>query len=278
MERLASDRAGFPPSHGRPVEQLVPKTSTGGGPIVAEILDKYLDWCKKHRTGRRRRGLSRPVMFSWITKASSSQGGSQGQKSPSCHPAAQPGAGDHPTPATPPAGSQTFLNADGRPSKRFAIAKCFDRLDLALGISALKEQDIPIPSLPRFNRRAYTDKAALAVGHKGHKQKLRERRKQILKLARQHGRKFALYDARHGFAHRLSKSGANHLAVAELMGHSTCRMVAETYAHVNRVTFHLKEALKKASGEDVEASPLLGQAAPLAQPSLLGPCAIGGIP
>jgi hypothetical protein len=37
------------------------------------------------------------------------------------------------------------------------------------------------------------------------------------------------------------------------MGHATGRMVAETYAHMNRATSHLKDTLKKASGEDVEA-------------------------
>jgi len=131
-------------------------------------------------------------------------------------------------------------NEDGRPWKRF------DRLHLALGITALEEQGIAIPPLPRFNRRAYADKAALAAARKKHKQKLRERRKAILKLARQHGKKVALYDSRHGFAQRMLESGANHLAVAELMGHSTGRMVAETYNRMNRATDHLKDTLRKA--------------------------------
>ena len=55
------------------------------------------------------------------------------------------------------------------------------------------------------------------------------------------------------FAQRMLESGANHLAVAELMGHSTGRMVSETYSHMNRATEHLKEALRKASGEEAEA-------------------------
>ena len=143
-----------------------------------------------------------------------------------------------------------FLNEDGRPWKRFAVANRFDRLHLALGVEALKAEGVEIAPLPRFNRRAYADKAQLAAARKEHKQNLRERRKQILKLARQHGKKVALYDARHGFAQKLLESGANHLAVAELMGHSTGRMVAETYSHMNRATEHLKETLKKAD-EDV---------------------------
>jgi hypothetical protein len=49
------------------------------------------------------------------------------------------------------------------------------------------------------------------------------------------------------------ESGANHLAVAELLGHSTGRMVAENYSHVNRANAHLKDALKKAECEDAGA-------------------------
>ncbi len=114
----------------------------------------------------------------------------------------------------------------------------------------MKAEGVTVPPLPRFNRRAYADKAALAAARKKHHQQLRERRKHILKLARQHGKKIALYDARHGFAQRMLESGANHLAVAELMGHSTGRMVAETYSHMNRATEHLKETLRRAECED----------------------------
>jgi integrase len=134
-----------------------------------------------------------------------------------------------------------FRNEDGKPWKRFAIANRFDRLQLALGIA--------IPPLSRFNRRHYADETALVATRKEHQRKLGERRKQILKLARQHGRKFALYDTRHGFAQRMLERGANHLAIAELLGHSTGRMVAETYSHMNRATAHLKETLKKAQAK-----------------------------
>src|SRR5262249_52413726 len=35
-----------------PPERSFPKSSPGSGPLVAEILDKYLDWCQKHRAAR----------------------------------------------------------------------------------------------------------------------------------------------------------------------------------------------------------------------------------
>lgn len=141
-----------------------------------------------------------------------------------------------------------FRNGRGRPWTRFAIANRFDRLQLALGIQSLKEEGVSVPPLPRFNRRAFADRKELAAARREHATRLRERRKEVLKLARKHGRKLAAYDLRHGFAQRLLECGNNHLAVAELMGHSTGRMVAETYSHMNRATAHLREALRKADG------------------------------
>ncbi len=141
-----------------------------------------------------------------------------------------------------------FRNEDGRPWTRFAVANRFDRLHLALGIEALKEAGVAVPPLPRFDRRKYADEAQLAAARAEHRLKLRERRKQVLRLAREHGRKLAAYDLRHGFAQRLLERGVNHLAVAELLGHSTGRMVAETYSHMNRATAHLQDALRKADG------------------------------
>ena len=131
-----------------------------------------------------------------------------------------------------------FLNEDGKPWKRFAIANRFDRLVLGQGIARLKELGVEVEPLPRFNRRHYPTPAALATARKAHKKALADRRKRILKLAREHGTKLACYDLRHGFCQRMLESGANHLAVAELMGHSNGRQVAETYSHMNRASAH----------------------------------------
>lgn len=140
-----------------------------------------------------------------------------------------------------------FVNEDGKPWTRFAIANRFDRLVLAQGIARLRELGIEPEPLPRFNRRDFTA-ATLPAARMAHQQQLADRRKRVLKLAREHGSKIACYDLRHGFCQRLLETGANHLAVAELMGHSSGKMVAETYSHMNRATAHLKETLKRASG------------------------------
>ena len=125
--------------------------------------------------------------------------------------------------------------------------------DFILGKEKLNEAGIALPLLPRFNRRDYTDKAALAAARKEHQRKLRERRKQISKLAREHGKAFAAYDLRHGFCQRLLENGANHLAVAELMGHANGQMVSQVYSHMHRADAHLRDTLKKASSEGAEA-------------------------
>jgi integrase len=67
------------------------------------------------------------------------------------------------------------------------------------------------------------------------------------RLAKKLGKRFALYDARHGFCQRLLENGANHLAVAELMGHANGQMVASVYSHMNRATAHLRDTLRNAA-------------------------------
>jgi integrase len=146
---------------------------------------------------------------------------------------------------TNPSG-KLFRNVDGKQWKRFAIANRFDRLVLGQGIARLKELGIEVKPLSRFDHRRYADPAQLAAARKVHKLALRDRRKRILKLARQHGTKLSAYDLRHSFCQRLLENGVGHLAVAELMGHTTGRQVAETYSHMNRATEHLREALRRA--------------------------------
>jgi integrase len=102
-----------------------------------------------------------------------------------------------------------------------------------------------VPPLPRFNRRAYADRASLLAARKEHQERLRGRRKEILKLARRHSRKFAAYDLRHGFCQRKLEEGKDHLTVAELMGHANGRQVATTYSHMSKATDHLKSAAEE---------------------------------
>src|SRR5262249_11754921 len=72
------------------------------------------------------------------------------------------------------------------------------------------------------------------------------------RLKKRLGVKYAAYSIRHGFCQRLLEDGQDHLTVAALMGHSSGRMVADVYSHMTRADDHLREALKRASG-DAEA-------------------------
>jgi integrase len=146
-----------------------------------------------------------------------------------------------------------FRNTHGNPWRAYAICNRFNRLSLAVGMDALREMGITPPPLPRFNSRQYASEAEARAGRIRHNKLLVEHRKQIVKLARQHGRRLAAYDFRHAFCQRLLESGANHLAVAELMGHANGQMVSTVYSHMNRAAAHLKEILRRASGEGASA-------------------------
>lgn len=62
------------------------------------------------------------------------------------------------------------------------------------------------------------------------------------------GVKFCNYQFRHGFAQRLLVSGADHLTVAALLGHSDGQMVSRVYSHMDRDDEHLRRALKRDEG------------------------------
>ncbi|WP_232069884.1 tyrosine-type recombinase/integrase [Gemmata massiliana] len=62
------------------------------------------------------------------------------------------------------------------------------------------------------------------------------------------GVKHFAYAFRHGFANRLLVSGADHLTVAELLGHADGTMLARVYQHLDSSDAHLRKALRRAGG------------------------------
>jgi integrase/recombinase XerC len=62
------------------------------------------------------------------------------------------------------------------------------------------------------------------------------------------GVRYSAYAFRHGFATRLLVQGVDHLTVSELLGHSDGTMLAKVYQHLDQSDAHLREALRKGSG------------------------------
>jgi site-specific recombinase XerD len=69
------------------------------------------------------------------------------------------------------------------------------------------------------------------------------------RLKQKLGVRYSAYLFRHGFATRLLVQGVDHLTVAELLGHSDGTMLAKVYQHLDQSDAHLREALRKASGD-----------------------------
>lgn len=68
------------------------------------------------------------------------------------------------------------------------------------------------------------------------------------------GEKYALYDFRHSFAHRMLSSGMDPLTVSELMGHVDLTMLKKVYGHLERNSSLLLARLKAASGSEGSVS------------------------
>jgi integrase len=66
------------------------------------------------------------------------------------------------------------------------------------------------------------------------------------RLKKSLGVKFCGTAFRHGFATRKLVEGHDHLSVAELLGHSNGRMLAETYQHLADHDTHLRKVLNNA--------------------------------
>lgn len=67
------------------------------------------------------------------------------------------------------------------------------------------------------------------------------------RIAKRTGKKFALYDFRHGFCDRMLRAGLDHITVAHLMGHTNAAMVARVYSHIGGNDAYLLAKLRSVS-------------------------------
>lgn len=63
------------------------------------------------------------------------------------------------------------------------------------------------------------------------------------RLSEMTGRKFCMYDARHGYATRKLKAKHGHLEIAATMGHTDGSMIAKVYSHIDEDNEHLRQVL-----------------------------------
>ena len=54
------------------------------------------------------------------------------------------------------------------------------------------------------------------------------------RLAKKLGRRYALYDFRHSFAHRMLLSGMDSMTLSELMGHKDLTMLKKVYGNLDK--------------------------------------------
>jgi integrase len=140
-----------------------------------------------------------------------------------------------------------FRNTDGRAWNRHSLNCVFGRLNIALGLRRMKELGIAVEKPPRFKRHAFPDQAALAAARAEQERKLYERRKELYKEARKHGRKYTLYHLRHSWATRALQRGLDPLTVSILLGHTDPSTLAKVYQHLALDPDFLRKAVKKAT-------------------------------
>jgi integrase len=150
----------------------------------------------------------------------------------------------HQNPAGP-----IFRNSDGNPWTPYAVNCAFIRLQIRLGLQRMKKQGITIEATPKPDEPASAARArASAEQRKERICKLRDRRKEVTRLAKQHGQKYCLYNFRHSWLDRALKRGVDALTCAILMGHRDPSTISKVYQHLSQSPDYLRGAAKKAAG------------------------------
>jgi integrase len=141
-----------------------------------------------------------------------------------------------------------FRNDHGRPWTPYAVNCAFCRLQMRMGLQRMNELGVAVEPVERFNRRRYQDSAREETARTEHRLRLRERAQRLAELARQHARKYCLYNFRHSWLDRALKAGVDVLTCAVLMGHRDPSTISRTYQHLSQSPEYLRSAANKAVG------------------------------
>jgi integrase len=140
-----------------------------------------------------------------------------------------------------------FRNSDGAPWTRYAINCAFIRLQIAFGRQVMKDKGILVPKLPRF-KRSLVDPLDLKRARAEHDERVRGRRKELTRIALEHGQKLHLGAFRKSFATEALKNGVDPVTASHLLGHSNTNMLAKVYARLAQDPKYLRDAAKRAKG------------------------------
>jgi integrase len=134
-----------------------------------------------------------------------------------------------------------FRNSDGRPWTTDAVNCAFVRVQVTLGMRRLKAQGLVPPRIPRLRGPARRDPGRRA----DHDRLVADRRRELLRLAKGHGKKYCLYALRHSWATHALSRGVDALTVAILLGHRDPATLAKTYQHLTQDPGYLQEAARR---------------------------------
>lgn len=135
-------------------------------------------------------------------------------------------------------------NADGKPWNGAAVNCLFQRVRKAIGRKRLEELGLLPPKIKRLvglerqnpERRRQHEVAALA------------RRKEVSRLAHEHGTKYSLYAFRHAFVTEALVNGVDAVTVSILAGHRDTTMISRHDAHCAQRANHMRQAANRARG------------------------------
>jgi integrase len=138
-----------------------------------------------------------------------------------------------------------MVNSEGQPWTKDAINCAFRRLRVTLGLRIMKAKGDDREKLPRF-RKWDVEAGRLAEARKEHREKLKQRRKEIRKRAMELSKPYHLGAFRKGYATEALKAGVDVVSLAHLMGHRDPSMIPKVYGQVQQDPEHMASAARRA--------------------------------